>query len=829
VTVLRDYAAGLTQPTLAGPGDGGGDDEVTSRYDEVVGPDGSLRAPWKRLAEVATRIDGEDMRRVAEEISRFLEDDGVTYSRPGERPTRWRLDPVPLIVDAPSWKQLEVGLAQRAELLNALLADLYGEQTLLAEGIVPPAVVLGHRGFTRIMARPSMHDPRPLVLSATDLGRDGDGTWRVLGDRTQAPSGLGYALENRRVLSRVMPELYREADLHRMAPYLWALRSALLQSATGDLPDPRVVVLSPGLHSETYYDQAAIASNLGFPLVQGSDLTVRDGWVLMKTPQRLERVDVILRRVDAAWSDPLELRGDSQLGVAGLAEAVRRGRVRVVNGLGSGVLENPGLLPFLPAACEHLLGEPLRLESVPTWWCGNPDGLDHVLDHVDELVVRSIDGSDQTLVGASAERIRVTVRARPHLFVGQQRLQLSQSPTWRGRTAQPADVLLRAFTLRYGSAYRPLLGGLATARDGERTVASKDVWVLKDETTQPDQGLTDVLPMTAVRSLPATVPRVLDDMFWFGRYSERSEDILRLVLAAHVLVTDYRTRPRTTGGVSLEVMMSAVHRLTGWIEEDDDADLRSVLLDEDRPGSAAHSLAGLRDALTGVRDQMSADAWRAMGSVDRARAVLEGSHHSHQVAESAGRMLTAVLALQGVTASMIRDAGWHMAAAGRYLERGLQLCHLLRLTTERRGLDVDREVLATVLTAAESSVTHRRRYRDYVRPAGVLDLLLMDPDNPRSLVFALHRLKEHLSGQVASTGSTRPERLLDDLIAEVEGTDVSVLVAIGGVERPHLVSFLDDVTGQLERIAEAIRELHFATGPRPRSFGVLPTLTEATT
>lgn len=822
MTVLRDYAAGLNQPTLGGEG---GVDEP-GRYDEVVGPDGTLRAPWKRLAEVATQIDADDMRRVAEEIARFLEDDGVTYSRPGERPARWRLDPVPLVVDAASWKQLEVGLAQRAELLNAVVADLYGPQSLLAQGIVPPAVVLGHRGFTRVMARTSTTDPRPLVLSATDLGRDADGTWRVLGDRTQAPSGLGYALENRRVLSRVLPELYREADSHRMAPYLWALRSALLQSATGDLPDPRVVVLSPGLHSETHYDQAAIASNLGFPLVQGSDLTVRDGWVLMKTPQRLERVDVILRRVDAAWSDPLELRGDSQLGVAGLAEAVRRGRVRVVNGLGAGVLENPGLLPFLPAACEHLLGEPLRLPSVPTWWCGDPDGLDHVLGHLDELVVRSIDGSDSTLAGASPERIRLTVRARPHAFVGQQRLRLSQSPTWRGRTARPAELVLRTFTLRYGSAYRPLLGGLATARDGERTVASKDVWVLKEETGQPDQGLTEVLPMTAVRSLPATVPRVLDDLFWFGRYAERAEDMLRLVLAAHVLVTDYRTRPRTTGGVSSEVLMSAVHRLAGRASADDDLDLRSVLLDEERTGSAAHSLAGLRDALTGVRDQMSADAWRAMGSVDRATAVLEASHHSHQVAESAGRMLTAVLALQGVTASMIRDAGWHMAAAGRYVERGLQLCHLLRLVTERRGLDVDREVLAAVLTAAESSVTHRRRYRDYVRPAGVLDLLLIDPENPRSLVFGLHRLREHLGAQVASTGSTRPERLLDDLLAQVEGADVSALAAIGGVERPHLVGFLDDVVAQLQRLAEAIREVHFATGPRPRSFGVLTAPTE---
>lgn len=834
LSVLRDYAAALTQLPLPGAAgdsthgaDGAGGAGGALRYDEVVGPDGTLRPSWKRLAEVATQLTGDDLRRVTAEIARFLEDDGVTYSRPGERPGRWRLDPVPLVLDAASWQHLEVGLAQRAELLNAVLADLYGERTLLAEGIVPPAVVLGHRGYIRALARASTRDPRPLVLSATDLGRDADGTWRVLADRTQAPSGLGYALENRRVLSRVLPELYREADAHRMAPYLWALRSALLQSASGDLPDPRVVVLSPGLHSETHFDQAAIAANLGFPLVQGSDLTVRDGWVLVKTPRRLERVDVILRRVDAAWSDPLELRADSQLGVAGLAEAVRRGRVRVVNGLGAGVLENPGLLPYLPAAAEHLLREPLRLPSAPTWWCGDPDGLAYVLDHLDELVVRTIDGSDQTLVGASPERIRLTVAARPHAFVGQRRLALAQAPVWRGGAAHPASVSLRTFTLRYGSAYRPLLGGLASVRDGDRSVASKDVWVLKGDASQPDQGLSDVLAVTAVRSLPATVPRVLEDMLWLGRYAERAEDMLRLVLAAHVLVTDYRSRPRTSGGATLEVVMGAVHRLAGQVGDDDDRDLRSILLDETRPGSAAHALAGLRDALAGVRDQLSPDVWRALGSVERATAALEAAPHSHQVAESAGRMLTGVLALQGVTASMIRDAGWHMLGVGRYLERALQLCHLLRTTTERRGADVDRDVLAAVLSAAESAVTHRRRYRDHVRPAGVLDLLLMDPENPRSLRFALDRAAEHLAAQPASTRSTRPERLLADLLADVERAEVSALVAIGGVGRPHLDAFLDTVTAQVERVAEAVTTLHLATGPRPRSFGALPVPVEA--
>ncbi len=322
MTVLRDYAAQLDQPTLpgsrgdlggpGGPGGPGGERSEPVRFDEVVGPDGALRAPWRPLAEVAASLTAKDLRRVDDEIARALADDGVTYARPGQGPGPWRLDPVPLVIDAASWTPLEVGLAQRAELLNAVLVDLYGPQRLLADGIVPAAVVLGHPGFIRSVARPSQIDPRPLVLSATDLGRDASGEWRVLGDKAQAPSGIGYAMENRRVISRVVPELYRQAGMHRMEPYFWALRSALIQSANGDLADPRVVVLSPGTASETSYDQAFIATTLGFPLVQGSDLLVRDGWVYLRSPSsrgRLERVDVILRRVDAAWTDPLELRG----------------------------------------------------------------------------------------------------------------------------------------------------------------------------------------------------------------------------------------------------------------------------------------------------------------------------------------------------------------------------------------------------------------------------------------------------------------------------------------------------------------------------------------
>ncbi|MEO7059456.1 MAG: circularly permuted type 2 ATP-grasp protein [Lapillicoccus sp.] len=820
---LPDYALGLSQPTLSGG---------PPAYDEVMLPEGGLRPAWKGLAEVALTLTDSDLHRVDREIRRFLDNDGVSYARPGEDQGPWRLDPLPLVIDAAEWAPLEVGLAQRAELLNAILVDLYGPQRLLSEGVLPPAIVYSHPGFLRVMARASARDPRPLVLAATDLGRDADGGWRVLSDRTQAPSGMGYAMENRRVMSRVLPELYREASLHRMGPFFSALRSALMQCADDEVADPRVVILSPGTHSETAYDQAFVASTLGFPLVQGSDLVVRRGAVWLRSAGRLEPVHVILRRVDASWSDPLELRTDSQLGVPGLTEAVRRGNVTVVNGLGSGVLENPGLLPYLEAACDLLLREPLRLPSVPTWWCGSDDGRQRVLDRLDTLTVRAVDGSG-SLTGRTPEQLREQILADPARFVGQERLPLSQAPIvdasatsggHRDGRVRPQALTLRTFTLRYGSAYRPLVGGLASAAGGGTGgVPTKDVWVLKAEPTDSDQGLGEIMPIATGHAAIAVVPRVLEHMFWIGRYAERSETLLRLLLATHSHAEDFRNRPQSAGGGSLGVLITAHVRLAGppVVPDDLDGYFRSILLETSRPGSVAQSLASMRDATEGVRDQLSGDVWRALSAIEHAATDLSTSQHSHQVSESAGRMLNGVLAMYGVTANMMRDPGWHMIEAGRALERGLQLSLLLRSATVRRGLDVDRLVLNALLTSSESWVTHRRRYRGYLRPATVLELLLKDGANPRSLAFALGQLRTHLGAMPTSTGSTRPERLLDDVIEHLAEIEVATLVAIGGASRPNLEHYLDGLTEQLSGVGDAIAEFHLAGGPLPRSFGVI--------
>ena len=829
MSVLHDYATTVAQPPLAFAPSPGIDTAVSlegvTRYDEVVAPDGALRPAWRAMASLALALTPEELHRVEGEITRFLADDGVTYVRRDGRPQPWQLDPVPFVLDAATWGRLERGLAQRAELLGALLTDLYGAQTVLSSGLVPAASVFGHSGFARPLARSGEAELNPLLLSATDLGRDSGGEWRVLADRVQAPSGLGFAMQNRRVISQVLPDLYQESELHRLEPYFAALRTTLLDAAPAGVTDPRVVVLSPGTHSETAFDQAFLATALGFPLVQGGDLVVNRGSVWLKParwPRRepTERIDVIVRRVDADWCDPLELRADSKLGVAGLTEAVRRRTVRLVNGLGAGVLENPALLPFLPAVCEHLLGEQLRIPAVPTWWCGDPDARAVVLDRiaVDDpgLIVRPIDEPRAAVAGLSPDELAARIARAPHRFVGQDLLPLSQVPLWRteGR-ADAAPMVFRAFTLRHGSAFRPFAGGLASVREHlEAAPTTKDVWVLKAASADADQGLAEIAPLPVGRIVPALSPRTLEDMFWAGRYAERAEDLLRLVLAAQ---QELDQPGAANGGAAVSlVVFEALRRIAGRWHEETKSELRSLLLDGDRAGSAAHSIARLRDALEGVRDQLSGDTWRVFSSIGRATRALRSSPRTHRTAESAGRMLTAILSFQGVTASMMRDAGWHMIETGRYLERALQVCHLLAATvTEGRGIRSDRDVLDALLTSAESVVTHRRRYRGSVRVGDALELLLLDLDNPRSLGFALQSVRHHLAAMPASTGSSRPERLLEHLEAALAATDVSALTATDGHRRPGLEGFLADTVEALQKLGAAIGQLHFEAGPPP--------------
>jgi len=821
-------------------------------YDESLAPDGTVRPGWEAVTSDLAGRTARELAGLRRTVVRLLADDGVTYTPtrpinggsdgPLSEPQPWRLDPVPLVVSGEDWRSLELGLAQRAELLGRILVDLYTDQRLLSDGLVPPLAVFGHEEYLRPLVGTAVPSAHQLVLAGADLGRDAAGTWRVLADRAQAPSGAGYAMANRRVTSRALPDLYHGAHLSRLTPFFHQLRMALVDAAPRSNEDARVVVLSPGTHSETAFDQAFLASLLGFPLVEGSDLTVTKGRVWLQSMGRPEPVDVILRRVDATWSDPLELRAGSRLGVTGLVDCVRRGTVTVVNSLGSGIVENPALLPHLPRLCTELLGEELRLPSVPTWWCGDEADLSVVLDGLGDLVIRPIDHSDGGAVhgadldAAGREELAARIRQEPHRWVAQELLPLSQAPALSGDggvTQHP--IALRTFTVRRGHSHLPMLGGLAQMLpdsvlvqgsegvDPARVPITKDVWVVHEEPVGPVGELVESTE-TAVVPLAgqAMAPRMLDDLFWFGRYAERAEDLLRLVLAVRRVgvESDFVVVP----GGALDLLLRAVTHLStsypGFVGETPDpvAELRSVVVDGSRPGTVARAVGALTFAAQGVRDQLSEDVWIVLAGIERALTALRMARldRGNQLADSAERVLTGLLALSGITAeNMVRDAGWCLLDAGRGLERALQLTSLLRHTAAAVSRPwVADEVTEAALSAAESVITFRRRApRGY--PLGeVIDLLVRDVGNPRSLAFQLRRVSARLEALPDSAPTDRPLRLVDELIDRV--TTVVLLEPNG---RAELADWLEQTEVSLRQLGEAISEHYLAPPLEPQSLG----------
>ena len=837
-------------------------------------PRATSAKPGRGWPKVCSSYAGADLRRAQWEVARLLEDDGVTYTPgpasavtfadatttvPGKPPepqplaeqVPWRLDPLPLVLQEREWSALEAGVVQRSELLDAIVADLYGAQKLLAGRHLPVPAVLDHDEYLRTLVGTDIVSPS-LFMVAVDLGRDADGQWKVMSDRTQAPSGAGYAMQNRRVVSRVMPEVYHAAHLHRLTPFFQAMRTALVDSAPARVENPRVVVLSPGTLSETAFDQAFLASLLGFPLVEGRDLTVRDGRVWMRVLGKLEEVDVILRRVDSIWTDPLELRPGSRLGVAGLVECVRQGTVSVVNTIGSGIVENPAFMPYLPDLCERLLGQPLRLPSVQTWWCGDPDGLRYVTEHLDELVIRPTSRGRGRSVRAHAlsqqqrEQVVAMIRANPHRYVGQQVLNLSSAPTTDDDQLVPRNVVLRSFAVRDGASYTAMLGGLARVSDdadetrGALVTApgggiAKDVWVVSEHPIVPGRptgvrvrGEAEPLAAPVDAATAAMVPRVLADLFWFGRYAERAEDLLRLTLATRTVAIE--TDMDLTPGRTLEVLLQAVTKVSttypGFLTRGREMmpEFRALLLERHRSGTAAQALSALSLAAQGVRDQLSDDVWMVLADIERASAALAANPYDQglQLTDASERILSGLLALAGIVSeNMVRDAGWYMLDTGRGLERALQVLSLLQATVcVERPWDTERMVVEAVLTASESIVTYRRRYRGRDRVEAAVELLVSDVRNPRSVAYQVERILGDLRAIPNASPTARPLRLADALAHNLRQVDLTEL--LGSAEGPSptgraaLGAFLTGLSAQLRDLSEAIRDQYQQLPPMPQ-------------
>jgi uncharacterized circularly permuted ATP-grasp superfamily protein/uncharacterized alpha-E superfamily protein len=823
-------------------------------HDEMVGRDGRLREQWAHVGRVLDGLGLPELARRRGEAARLLANDGVDYQLStidpdtGSPARRWELDPVPVLLGSAAWADIERGVIQRAELLNLVLTDLYGQRRLLSSGVLPPELVFGHPGFLREADQIRIPGAQQLFSCAVDLVRDAAGQWWALSDRTQTPSGFGYALENRVVVSRVFPSMYRDVQAHRLAPFFRALRAALRAAAPPTSGEPRIVVLTPGPWSATAFEHAFLASYLGYALVEGADLTVRDGRVWLRSLGRLEPVDVILRRVDSSYCDPLELRSDSLLGVPGLVEACRVGRVSVVNTLGSGVLENPGLLPLLPRLAEHLLGEPLLLASAPSWWCGDDVGRRHVLAHLDRLVIKSItrEPGAQTLLGwemSAAQRaeLRARIEARPYGWVGQESLELATVPALTERGLRPQHVLMRTFLVARHDSYVAMPGGLARVAGPARgaLIANrsgavyKDIWVAASE-PEDVEGVWS-RPDVAVGSGAevALTSRAAENLFWLGRYAERAEALARLLRVVGDRRNDFADRVSPAGTSCVRALLAALVRSGGSFPQDGsdgasvDVELAALLTDVTRPGTLAFAVRRLREAAYPVRDQLSLDTWLVLGALEGelfGPADAGGERSSGRLA----RVLNSLLAFGGLTGDMVRDQCWRFMNAGRSLERALQVCALLRATVADRpdaSADpaADGLLLESVLTATESIITYRRRYRTDAQRGSVFELLLLDPDNPRSVAHQIDRLGADVASMARRDRVGRltdSERLVLEASTALRLADLAPLTgappadeSVTPAARPGLGALLDLLMKLLERASDAVDAEHFTHLP----------------
>jgi uncharacterized circularly permuted ATP-grasp superfamily protein/uncharacterized alpha-E superfamily protein len=770
-------------------------------YDEMAAAPGQLRPHWSKFVSSLERLGRDELTLRWENARRIIREHGVTYNVYGDpqgmdRP--WELDMVPLLIPAAEWAQIEAGLAQRTRLFNLILADLYGPQRLLREGHLPPALVYANPNFLRPCHGLPVPQQIYLHLHGVDLARSPEGRRWVLSDRTQTPSGAGYALENRIVLSRTLPDEFRDCQVQRLAAF-FRLQSDMLRSlAPNNRDNPSVVLLTPGPYNETYFEHDYLARYLGLTLVEGGDLTVRDSKVFIKTLEGLRPVDVILRRVDDSFCDPLELRGDSFLGVAGLLEAARAGNVTIANALGSGLIESPVFLAFLPGLCRQLLGEELKLPSVATWWCGQPKERQYVIDHLDEIVVKAAFSSRSSapFFGGKLgkeERAQLVreIQARPHDFVGQEQVALSTAPVWQNNRLEPRPLVLRTYVTATNDAFAVMPGGLTRVSTSAADLnvsmqsggGSKDTWVLTEGPVNMVSLLTaSGQPIRAGRSSAELPSRVADNLFWLGRYAERLENTLRLLRCVVIRMTD---ESGADGAPELSALAQVLVRLDLLPErfrervslKELEHEILLLIYKQERAGSARQILGRVRGIASTVRDRFSADTWSILNKLN-----IDARSRPRRIplADALGLLNTVIVDLSAFSGmemeNMTRGLGWRFLDFGRRLERAT---HLVRLF--RAGVCHEMKagsVLEPVLEIFDSLMTYRRRYFASVQLPSVLELLLLDEGNPRSFAFQLKALREHaanLPREAGAVGESDTEKRIAGLASLLRTADLGAL------------------------------------------------------
>jgi uncharacterized circularly permuted ATP-grasp superfamily protein/uncharacterized alpha-E superfamily protein len=816
-------------------------------YDELLAPDGSIRPHWRSLLDALESMRPAETRRRWAMAEQLMHENGISFnvfSDPGAPRRPWQFDGIPLIIPPDEWDRLEAGVTQRAHLLNQVLADIYGPQRLMREGWLPPAVVLGSPGFLRPCHGIAPRGGIFLHSYAVDLARGPDGSWWVLRDSTGTPEGAGYSLENRIVLSQCLPEAFATRRVRRLAEYHLEAHEHLVALSGRD--DPRIVLLSPGPRNESFFAHAYIARYLGYTLAEGEDLTVRSDRVFLKTVDGLMPVDVIVRGIDSAGADPLVLRADSYEGVAGLVRAAGADTVVVANAIGSGVVGCSALMAFMPAIARHVLGEDLLLDNIATWWAGDERARDHVLANIDNLAIRpALDVRGQEmgthaawttaeLTAGQRDALMARLAGRGNEFVGQELVAASTAPVWEGQALRPRPVMLRLFVSASADGYQVMPGGLAriSETDEARAIAvdrgdrTKDVWVLSDAPVSPLSLIRTPLSIVNLRRTGRDLPsRAADNLFWLGRYAERAEDSMRLVRAVVArlsgdggLTSDFETMERLTGILVAKAESVPGSPAPGRSLADAPLETRlvEILYAPDLAFGVRETIVQLKRTAALARDRLSLDAWRILGdeALGQPWQRRRGQLQSGIVLAELNAGLRALSAFSGLEMeNMTRSHGWRFIDMGRRIERAVHTAELLRGVLAVAE-DAHDPRLIMLLDVVDSFMTYRSRYVSTPMLAPVVDLLMLDETNPRSLAHQLAMLAEHVDSLPrADRGPSRtPEQKIAlSLVTGLRLCDIAELCHRAGEGRlENLERLLDHILAELPRLSDLIARSYFS-------------------